>query len=863
MDHHSSPTTSALSTQETELTTQLHLLQTLENISQIISKSDNIEEMLHNVLQEMLSILNCDRSWLLYPCDPNSPTWHVPMECTRPEWPGAGALEDLPMTADTANIFRRVLNSHSAIIFDHENDSELRDSPLTEQLSVQSQMLICLRPKVGKPWVLGIHYCREIHTFTLNEPALFEAISSRVSDALSTLLTLQDLTESEARFRVLVENAPEAIFVLDTDKQQLIQVNNKLTKLLGIPKDQLISMPWKQLIDEQKNTQEIFERCLSGETPCIEWEFKNGQVICEVRLIKLPASKQNLIRGSVINITKRKRAEIQMRKLSSALQQTGDAVAITDQNGVIEYVNAAFERITGYDNEAILGQNLNLLHSDKHPEEFYTDLWDTISSGKVFSDIFINLKRDGTLYYEEKTISPLKDDSGNITHYISSGRDISERMEIQERLQYLAHHDVLTDLPNRALFFDRLEQSIFHATRNKTILSVMFLDLDRFKIINDTLGHDTGDLVLKKVAKRLRKVLRASDTIARLGGDEFAILFENIDDLDSTKTIALNLVNTLSKPIITGQHELHVTTSIGISSFPTDGYDANSLLKNADIAMYQAKNLGKNTFQFYHKEMNEVADRHFTVEIQLRHALEQNEFQMHYQPKIDLKTMKLIGSEALIRWNNPKLGIISPADFIPLLEETGMIVPVSEWVLETACQDLKEWLDQGFKPGTVAINLSARQFSSPDIENKLIKIIKDSCVPTEMIEMEITEGLLIQNKNSAQRILQTFKDNNLTLALDDFGTGYSSLSYLKRFPIDIIKIDQSFVKELPGDEDDTALVNTIIAMAKALKLKTVAEGIENEDQLKHLRSQGCDIGQGYHISRPLEKTKFTEYLKKQ
>lgn len=851
-------------TEDSDLLSQLEQLQSLEKINQIIAKSDSVEAMLQAVLQELLEILNCDRSWLLFPCDPYATTWQVPMEYNRPEWPGAGVMHNLPMTPQSAFIFQTVLDSHSAVIFDREKDPIFRDSNFTEQFSIQSQMLICLKPKVGKPWVMGIHNCAKLHKYTNSEIAIFEAISNRVADSLATLLTLQDLTESEARFRVLVENAPEAIFVLDAQQERLIQVNDKLSKLLGFSKSDLLNSHWRDLIPAQNNIEEAFKLCLEGKTPSIECSFvdKNSNPItCEVRFIQLPASQQSLIRGSVTDITDRKRNEMKMRKLSSALQQTGDAIAITDQNGIVEFVNPSFERITGYSSREIIGKSLCVLRSDKHDDAFFENLWKTISRGQVVNDIFINRKKDGSLYYEEKSISPLKDEQGNITHYISSGRDISERMETQERLHYLAHHDVLTDLPNRMLFSDRLEQAIYNASRKSELLSVMFLDLDRFKIINDTLGHDIGDIVLQKIAERLKGTLRVSDTIARLGGDEFAILLQNIDTVESSKSIALNLINTLSQPVLAKEHELYITTSIGISTFPTDGSDANTLLKNADIAMYQAKHLGKNTYQCYYKEMNELADKHFSLEIELRHALENNEFHLYYQPQIDLTNHKIKGSEALLRWQHPKLGLVSPADFIPLLEETGMIIPVGEWVLKTACDDLKEWLDQGLEPGTIAINLSARQFSSPKIETKLIRIIQESGIPAEMIEMEITESLLIKNQNSALRILETFHKHNLTLALDDFGTGYSSLSYLKKFPIDIIKIDQSFICELPGDEDDTALVNTIIAMAKALKLKTVAEGIESKEQYHHLQEQGCDIGQGYLISKPIEHKQYTDYLK--
>lgn len=854
-----------LSSEQThpDLANQLHLLQALETVSQIIAQSDDLDSMLRNVLEQMLTILECDRSWLLYPCEPKSPTWRVPMECSRPEWPGAGALDDLPMTPEVATFFEQILQSNTPVVFSRENDEAFRTSSFTIQFSIQSQMLICLRPKIGKPWVLGIHHCSSVCEITPQQKAIFVAIANRMADSLSTLLTLQDLTESEARFRVLMENAPEAIFVLDVGRRQLTQVNDQLSELFGLSREQLLQVGLDSLIPRQPELDIAIEQCQDGEAPCIELSFPNkdsGQMICEIRLVKLPASQKNLIRGSITDITSRKLEEEQMRKLSSALQQTADAVSITDQDGIIEYVNPAFEEITGYSAQQTLGETHRLLCSHRHDAIFYQKMWRIISSGDVYADIFINRKQDGTLYYEEKTISPLKNSDGIITHYISSGRDITERIEFQERMQYLAHHDILTNLPNRALFFDRLEQALSHAVRDSKLLSVMFLDLDRFKNINDTLGHDIGDRVLVKVAKRLADQLRASDTIARLGGDEFAILLESIDNTSSVRQIATNLINTLTQPLHVDKHELFVTTSIGISTFPGDGNDAQVLLKNADIAMYQAKTLGKNTYQCYYKEMNEEADKHFTLETELRRALEKNEFRLHYQPKADLNSDQVVGSEALLRWQHPTLGLVPPVDFIPLLEETGMIVEVGEWVLETACQHLRQWIKQGIQPGSVAFNLSARQFASPEIETRLLAIIDKHEIPHSLIEVEITESLLIKNQNSAQRILEHFSNNGISLALDDFGTGYSSLSYLKRFPINVIKIDRSFVHDLPGDEDDSALVNTILAMAKALKLKTVAEGIETQAQYRHLQQQGCDRGQGYLISKPLTPKAFSQYL---
>ncbi|GKT11799.1 MAG: hypothetical protein ISEC1_P0771 [Thiomicrorhabdus sp.] len=819
-------------------TEQFRQLKALESISAIFSNTDNIELMFESVLTALLTIFECDHGWVLHTGDRNSP-----------------ALKRLISSPTVSKA-----NSTLFDFFSVETETLL----MIEQCSNQSQLTIRLEPEIGQSWVIGLHYCDAAKTASSKDSALYEMISQRLLSALNNLLFIRHLAESELHFRTLANSAAEAIFVLDADIQQLVEVNEPLTQLLGYSEAELLNIPLDDLLVDSESHHALFEHCLSGEIENVKWVFlksDNRPMRCEVRLIKLPCTDQHLIRGSVIDLNNMKQSEVQMRKLSRALEQTGDSIIITDRKGVIEYVNPAFEKITGYSAKDIIGKNNNLLRSGKHTNDFYKNLWDTVTDGHVFQEVFTNRKQDGTFYYEEKTISPLKNDEGEITHFISSGRDISERMETHERIFYLAHHDVLTDLPNRVLLFDRLEQAIYRAVRNKSMFSVMFLDLDRFKVINDTLGHDVGDLVLQVVAKRLRMALRAADSIARLGGDEFAILLEGLDSLNRAEVIAQNLIDILSQPTTIKDRDLYVTASIGISTFPADGSDAQTLLKNADIAMYQAKHLGKNTFQSFNQEMNTLTDKHFTLETELRHALENDQFEVYFQPKVHLAEQKVIGSEALLRWIHPELGIISPVDFIPLLEETGMIIEIGEWVITTVCKNINDWLAAELKPGAVAINLSVRQFSSPNIENTILDIIKKSGVPFSMIEIEITESLLIKNQNNAQRVLDAFQAHGLTLALDDFGTGYSSLSYLKRFPIDVIKIDRSFIKDLPGDSGDSALVKTIIAMAKALKLKTVAEGIETQAQYQHVNDLGCDIGQGFLMSRPIALAEFTQYLK--
>lgn len=837
---------------------QLAQLKSLDSISEIISDSRESDLVLPEVLKALLNIFSCDSSWLLCPDGEKRSVLNALFEFADNSTCHNKTVNSVTLSPEMQTAIEQSQNVSGAVSIESQNCfcSE------SEETLLKSQLLISLQPDIGKAWILGLQYAT-IKKSSVSEISLFEAISRRVLKALNTQLHIKQLHDSEMHFRALVDSAAESIFVLDADSEKLVEVNQPLMELLGYPEAELLKIPLEKLLAESHNDKLVFAHCLSGEVQNVKWIFLNKEgnpITCEVRLIKLPETDQHLIRGSVVDIHDLKNSEVQMRKLSRALEQTGDSIIITDERGVIEYVNPAFEKITGYSATEIIGKNNNLLRSGKHTLEFYQTLWKTVTSGQVFQEVFTNRRKDGTFYYEEKTISPLKDESGAITHFIASGRDISERMETQERIFYLAHHDVLTDLPNRVLLFDRLEQAIYRAVRNEHMFSVMFLDLDRFKVINDTLGHDTGDLVLQKVAKRLRKALRASDTIARLGGDEFAVLLEDLNSLEHAQKIAENLIEVLSQPIIIDERELFITTSIGISTFPADGSDAKSLLKNADIAMYQAKHLGKNTYQSYNKEMNVLTDRHFTLETELRHALENDQFEVYYQPKIDLPSQTLIGSEALLRWVHPEMGIISPVDFIPLLEETGMIIEVGEWVIQAVCKDIIQWLEAGLKPGAVAINLSVRQFSSPNIENTIINIIDHYEIPPELIEIEITESLLIKNQNNAHRVLDAFRNKGFTLALDDFGTGYSSLSYLKRFPIDVIKIDRSFIKDLPGDEDDTALVSTIVAMAKALKLKTVAEGIETQEQYQHLYEQGCDIGQGFLMSRPIAYPEFTQYL---
>ncbi|MDH5179175.1 MAG: EAL domain-containing protein, partial [Gammaproteobacteria bacterium] len=555
--------------------------------------------------------------------------------------------------------------------------------------------------------------------------------------------------------------------------------------------------------------------------------------------------------GTLQDTTARRMAEEQMRKLSGAVEQIADSVMITDSNGIIEYVNPAFESMTGYAQDEIIGKTPRVIKSDRQSDAFYKRLWRTISNGEVFSDVIVNCKKSGEIYYEEKTITPQKDRHGKIVHYISTGKDVTERIEAQERLYHLAHHDSLTGLPNRVLLQDRLAQAIARIRWHERSIAVMFMDLDRFKMINDTLGHAIGDQLLQYVARRLHECVREGDTVARLGGDEFAIVLNDLAALDDVPHIAEKLIESLSEPLVINGQELFITSSIGIAMFPQDGTDSQELLKKADAAMYRAKARGKDNYQFYTVEDDHQASERLSIETRLRRALEKDEFRLNYQPQLSLRDGGIIGCEALLRWHNDELKNISPMQFIPILEETGMINAVGDWVLQTACAQNKAWQDLGLQTGRIAVNLSIRQFQSRGLVNRINDILSQTGLAPGQLELEITEGLLIEQITETAKILNELHEMGICLSIDDFGTGYSSMNYLKRLPFDTLKIDRIFVRDVTFNPDDAAIAAAIITLGHTLGMEIVAEGVETAEQLNYLFDQQCDAIQGYLYSPPL------------
>ena len=691
-------------------------------------------------------------------------------------------------------------------------------------------------------------------------------VSERLRESAERRRTLEFLRQSEQRLRTAFEANPATTIILRVSDCVVLYVNRAWEEATGWSRETAIGRPITELglwADGEERLAMVERACREGSVRNVEWQrrTRDGKVrdaLGSIERIEIDGSECVVIFSQ--DITERKRASEAMRKLSSAVEQTADSVMITNRSGVIEYVNPAFEHTTGFAQAEAVGRTPSIVKSGRHDEAFYRDLWQTILAGGVYRNVMVNRRKDGSLYYEEKTITPLKSASGEITHFVSTAKDITERMQVQERLQYLAHHDDLTRLPNRVLFLDRLSQALIRAHFHHRILAVLFLDLDHFKNINDSLGHNVGDQFLEATAVRLASCVREGDTVARLGGDEFAILLEDIAQIEDISMVARKVLGAFASPFTVELHELYLTTSIGVSLYPSDGEDGHTLLKHADAAMYKAKELGRNNFQFYSADMSARAFERLTLETHLRHALERREFVLYYQPQVDVTSGRIIGVEALIRWQHPEFGLLGPQQFITLAEDTGLIVPIGEWVTRAACEQARAWRDAGSGTIGVAVNLSARQFSEADFVDRMVRLVADSRVEAGALEFELTEGTVMKNAPQTVDKLLALSNLGVRFAIDDFGTGYSSLSYLSRFPIHTLKIDRSFVQNAPRDANDAEIVKTIIAMARALKLAVIAEGVEEPEQLALLRSQGCEVMQGYLFCRPVPAEEITRLL---
>ncbi|WP_081697576.1 EAL domain-containing protein [Marinobacter sp. ES-1] len=564
------------------------------------------------------------------------------------------------------------------------------------------------------------------------------------------------------------------------------------------------------------------------------------------------------------DVARRERDAADILKFSQAIEQSPSSVLICDRQWHIEYANQKFSQLTGYTQDDIIGKHPSALVDQSMNSREAWQLWQAIrlqvKRVGVWQGEVNSVRRNGERYWEQLVVTPIKDSNSDTTGYLILGEDISIRKRYEQQLLRQANYDVLTGLPNRMLALDRLKLAIAQARRDETQVGVMFLDLDNFKHINDTLGHDAGDTLLIEASKRVSSCLRGTSTVARLGGDEFLVVLPGLSGPDAACQVADRILQTFSTPFMLGGQEVFVTTSIGIATFPQDSDNSGTLLQHADAAMYEAKHKGKSAYSRFTPEMTEVSHERLQMESYMRKAMELGEFELYFQPIIDTHSGKLVSAEALLRWNNPALGMVMPDRFIPLAEETGLIIPIGEWVIQEACKAARNWQTLTGNPIGVAVNVSPRQFRDPGFTDAVMRALDASGLSPELLELEITERLILDNSIETADILRKLDRSGIRLAVDDFGTGYSALSYLKSYPFDTLKIDKSFIQDVLTENDDASLVRAIITMAHSLGLKVVAEGVEAEAQTHFLKDEHCDYSQGYFYSTPLPEQDFIQWL---
>jgi diguanylate cyclase (GGDEF)-like protein/PAS domain S-box-containing protein len=841
-----------------DLAHRLRVLDVLDRITQVSLGSENMEDVMRGILDLVLHVFHADRAWFLYPCDPNALSWGVPMERSLPEWPGLFALGgEIPMTPEMSAIFSELLEAPGTIQYGPGTDHPLPPI-VVEQFSVKSQLMIALRPKFGNAWVFGLHHCAMEIMHDEADLHLFTVIAQRISDSLSSLISIRKLRESEEQLRAFLENSA-VIGWLQDEEGRYVFVSDNFLQRFALTRDAVMGKteneiwphalgkealrPTTMQFDVRSNSGTQLEsvKALTNPDQSISWWLSNE--------FEFQTSIGKRLSGALgVDITARQQAEQQLYVAAAAFEAQ-EGILITDANNVILRVNRSFTKITGYSAEEVIGKNPRIFKSARHDADFYAAMWDSINHTGSWDGEMWNRRKNGEICPERIIITAVKDPNGTLINYVSTITDFTMSKEAADEIKSLAFYDPLTRLPNRRLLLDRLGHALASSVASGNTGALLLIDLDNFKTVNDTLGHDIGDVLLQQLAQRLTTCMREGDTVARLGGDEFVVILaglspQTIEAVTQTESIGKKIIAILNQPYQLAKVDYRSTVSIGATLFDYHQQAIDELLKQADTALYQAKKAGRNTLHFFDAQMQANITARALLESQLCKALEMQQFQLHYQIQVD-HSNRPVGAEALIRWMSPEHGLVSPAQFIALAEESGLILSIGEWVLDAACAQIKAWQQQTYTRNLIlAVNISAKQFHQVDFVAQVRAALQSHDINPAQLKLELTESVMLDNIEDTVAAMNALIKIGVQLSLDDFGTGYSSLQYLKLLPLGQLKIDQSFIRDIDTDSSDKAIVRTIIAMAQSLNLSVLAEGVETEEQRQFLMESGCNNYQG-------------------
>ncbi len=772
------------------------------------------------------------------------------------------ALERADLQRASGSCAAAIRTGKAAIVSDIAHDPRWRD---LRAVALEAGFQACWAVPMLKParQVLGALavYFRQPRAPRGYELELVQHVAFMAARTIERKRVDRTLAESEQMFRAIFENELDAMAIIDPQSKTFVAVNPAFERLFGYDNELAVGMEIGAVSARPGQAQLLLERLLGSAPPGIlRWRLrrKDGSVfLAECTGCLLPVQGRQLVCSIARDVSDRQRTEKALALAAKVYENMSEGIAVSAWPGPILTVNGALVAMTGYSSEELTGHDGGFFYADKK-------LWHRIASKCLRSnapgDAEVLLRRkSGALFPCLLSLHFTRRNGDEPIHLIAVYKDLSWRRQQENRLLFLSNHDVLTRLPNRLLFYKRLDQAVIAARREARTFAVLFIDLDRFKNINDTFGHPTGDLLLQLVSDRLFECIPKTDLVARLGGDEFAILAESAADLEGAGQLAEQVMAALARPFHIEGQELFVPASIGVSVFPQDGSDAEAMIKSADVAMYRAKSSGKNNFQFFAADMSTASLEHMMLENALRHALQREEFQLYYQPKVHASSATIYGMEALLRWNHPDLGVIGPNRFIPLAEEMGLIRHIGDWALQEACRQNASWQRDGYAALVVSVNLSSTQLLD-GIVATVSEALERSGLGAGWLELELTESTVMQSAEQSALVLHALREMGVRISIDDFGTGYSSLSYLKRFPIDTLKIDQSFVRDIIEDPNDAAITDAVIALARSLKMSVIAEGVETIEQLRFLRANGCDSYQGFLFSRPLPAPEFQKLL---